>query len=788
MTLEIALTFAILIGAVVLFITEWIRVDLTALLVLVVLALTGIVTPEEAVAGFSNSAVITAWAVFILSGALIATGVADGVGRQVLRLSGGSEARLLVVLMLSAGVLSAFMNNTGVAALMLPVTINLARQTKVNPSRLLMPLAASTLLGGMLTLIGTPPNILASDALEAAGFQPFEFFDFAPMGAILLLIGILFMLLLGRRLLPQRSAVEALDGRSDDPRVTSNLYDLDERLAAVLLPEDSPLAGHTLGKSRIGRALGLTILGLQHPGSGLMPITATTVLSGGDHLLALGKLDRLEELSGTPNLIIEPAELRAEELFAAGIGLAEVSIGQDSAVVGRTISELGLRSQYGFNVLAVQRDATYYRTDLQMLRLEAGDMLLVAGNREHLVALTSDPAMEGMLHIVEEPLQKSAQYALDASLLAVRLTPDSLLSGKALRDSRLAGAYDLSALAIWRDGEPQLMPGPETVLSAGDLLWLEGQPEDLTLLRGLQTLEIERGSGPRELPLEEANMGLVEAVLAPRTSLLNRTLRDIDFREKYGVTVLAIWHNGRAYRSNLGEMALQPGDAFLLYGPRQKLALLAREPDFVLLTRDLPAPARPEKALLSGIIMLAVVASVLVGWLPIAVAALSGVALMVLTGCLTMEEAYRSIEWKAVFLIACMLPLGIAMETSGAAALLAAEMAALVGGWSGLAVLAGFFVFTSLATQFIPTAVVTVLIAPIAIKTAVDVGISPYSLVMVVAIAASASFMSPVSHPANVLVMGPGGYSFGDYVRLGLPLTLIVLLATLLFLPLIWPL
>ena len=208
----------------------------------------------------------------------------------------------------------------------------------------------------------------------------------------------------------------------------------------------------------------------------------------------------------------------------------------------------------------------------------------------------------------------------------------------------------------------------------------------------------------------------------------------------------------------------------------------------MLLTKELPPAAHPEKAWIAALIMLSVVLSVLVGWLPISIAAVAGAAVMVLTGCLTMDEAYRSVDWRAVFLIACMLPLGVAMEASGAATFLAEGMVDLVDGWGPLALIAAFFLFANLATQFIPSAVVIVLLAPIAIKAATDLDVSPYSLVMVVAIATSASFMSPVGHPGNVLVMGPGGYRFADYIKLGLPLTLVTLLIVLLLLPVFWPL
>jgi di/tricarboxylate transporter len=252
--------------------------------------------------------------------------------------------------------------------------------------------------------------------------------------------------------------------------------------------------------------------------------------------------------------------------------------------------------------------------------------------------------------------------------------------------------------------------------------------------------------------------------------------------------VLAIWREGRAYRSNLRDMALRFGDALLLYGPRDKLKVLGSEPDFLVLTEEAQEAPKLNKAPIAALLMGVVLLPVILGWLPIYITAVIGATLMVVAGCLTMEEAYRSIEWKAVFLIAGMLPLGIAMQQTGAARLLADGVVSTVGELGPLAVLAGLFVLTTLATQVMPNPAVAVLLAPIALNTANDLGMSPYALMMTVAVAASASFLSPVSHPANVLIMGPGGYRFTDYIRVGLPLTAVVLVVTLLVLPLFWPL
>lgn len=788
MTTEILLTLLILLAAVILFISERLRMDVVALLVMVSLAVTGLVTPAEALSGFASPAVVTVWAVFILSGGLALTGVASIVGRQILRLSGTGEVRLMVIIMLTSGLLSGFMNNVGVAALMLPVVLNIARQTQLRPSRLLMPLAAGCLLGGMTTLIGTPPNILASDALRDAGLEPFRMFSFTPVGLVALLGGTVFMVTVGRRLLPARHPAQALAEAAANGAGELDLFELDNHLAAIEIPLNSPLAGKSVEESRIGRVLGVTILGLERAGRRRRNVTPSTILEEGDRLLALGNLDRLEELRRGPLLVIQDGSGLLSHIVSPDTALAELTVAPNSALIGRTITELDLRHQYGFNVLAIRRMGFIYRQGLREIPLNEGDLLFVQGDKEALQAAADSPDIGEQLRILSPEMEPSAGFLLEERLLLMRIPAESVLAGHSLAESHLGDQFGLLVLGLLRDGSTMVVPPPETELQAGDRLLIEGSPSVLDIVRGLQTLVVHKSDDYNQNLLESEVIGLEEAVLSPFTTLAGRTLREIGFREKYGLSVLAIWRNGKAHTTHLGEMALQPGDAFLIYGPRNKIRLLSSEPDFLVLAKDLPEPPRREKALPALAIMTGVILTVVVGWLPIAIAAVAGAVLMVLTGCLSMEEAYRQINWQAVFLIAAMLPLGIALEDSGTAQFLAERVIGLVGGYGGLALLAGLFVLTTVASQVMPNAAVMVLMAPIALNTAADTGVSPYALMMGLAIAASASFMSPIGHPANSLVMGPGGYRFSDFVKIGIPMTLVVLLVTLVVLPLVWPL
>jgi di/tricarboxylate transporter len=333
------------------------------------------------------------------------------------------------------------------------------------------------------------------------------------------------------------------------------------------------------------------------------------------------------------------------------------------------------------------------------------------------------------------------------------------------------------------------LPEPEDELMAGDQLIMLGPPENAEILKELTDLKITEASGsPRLTDLESEEIGLVEAMLSPHTNIAGKTLRQLRFREKYDLTVLAIWRQGQAIISNLPHLPLRFGDALLLHGRRANFSLVGQDPDFLVLTESAQEALNLKRMKVSLYIFSAVLLSVLLGMLPIYIAAVVGSALMVVTKCLTMEEAYRAIEWKAVFLIAGMLPLGVALDQTGAARYLAEGVVSLAGPFGPVAVMGGLIAVTFMGTCFVPTAALVVLMAPIAIKTAADTGMSPHSLMMAIAMAASASLVTPVSHPANVLVMGPGGYRFLDYVRVGLPLTLLIFVILLFVVPIFWPL
>jgi di/tricarboxylate transporter len=596
-TIENLLVLGILAVAVVLFVSEKLRVDVVAMMVLVALVLTGLVTVEEAFSGFASPAVITVWAVFIVSGGLTRSGVADLIARQVVRLAGRNQLRLTVLIMLAVGVMSAFMNNIGAVAILLPAVMSVARETDIPPSKLLIPLAWASLLGGNMTMIGTPPNILASSILETyADIEPFRFFDFTPMGLVVLGAGILYMVLVGRHLLPKRSP-------------------------------------------------------------------------GGD----------------------------LADSYPVQEYLTEARVAGNSPLMGKTVREADLENRYGLNVIHIH---------------------LCCQEGETVSAMTDHRLQEGdELHL------------------------------EATADAILAASQTLG-----------LVPVPD---------------------RPIQ---------PWEPEPERSAFELAEVVLAPSSSLRGKTLRQIDFRSRFGLAVLAIRHQGETLFARLGDVALDFGDSLLIQGPVDKINLLRRERDFLLLDMPPLEIRRTQKAPVSIAILLGVLVVVTAGWLHVSAAMFIGALLMVLSGTLTMDEAYRSIEWKSVFLIAGMLPLGLAMENTGTARLLADQIVGLVGDWGPLAVMMGIFVMTGLLTEVMSNAAATVLAVPIAIDAALGMGADPHAFVMAIVIAASTSFLMPIGHQVNVLVFGPGGYRFSDYTKVGVWLNVVLFILTALILPLIWPL
>ncbi len=785
MTAEIAIVLSILFVALILFVTEKVRMDVTALLVLAALALTGVLQPREAVSGFSNPAVITVWAMFILSEGLANTGVANIIGRYVLRFTGKTESRMIFVIMLTSGSLSAVMNNIGVAALMLPVVLKVARETDTSPSKLLMPLAYGSLLGGLTTLIGTPPNLLISDALKQNGLEPFGLFDFTPIGAIVMVGGIAFVAFASRLILPDHGKPISTSDRKGAQSLFCQ-YELGERTFFLKLGPNSTLAGRSLTESQLGKALGFRVIALQRDGETIFAPEPHSKLHYGDRLLTQGQAERLAELRGWQELTPEDISPDASTLLSKDVSVAEATIAPDSPLLGKTIKEIDFRNRYDATILLIRHAGEIKARHLARQILSEGDKILLQGKDSSIAQLREDSNFSRFELATEEDIARYASIA--ERLFEISISPESWLAGKAIKDSQLRQSFDLHVLKIQRQGVDMLLPEPQEILQANDRITLHGRREDLQLIRGLQKLEIQYPDEEETGILESDQVSLAEATLSPKSKIVGQTPADIQFSERYGLQLLGIQRADRSYRSRLGKMPLEFGDSFLIMGPKEKLGLLEKDPDFIFLSQVETKTYQTSKSIIATGIMLAVLIPVFFGWYPIAITAVTGAALMVLFGCLKMEEAYRAIEWKSVFLIAGMLPLGTAIEKTGAAELLASGIMSTVGGYGPWSVIASLYIITAIATTIIPTSALVVLMAPIVLKSCADLGISPQSGMMAVALAASASFTSPISHPANILVMGPGGYRFVDYIKVGAPLAIVVFIIAMLTLPVFWPL
>jgi len=616
------LTLGILAVAIFLFITEWLRVDVVALGVVVTLMLSGILTTSEALSGFSSSAVLTIAALFVVGGAVLQTGLAGRIGRRILTIAGDSQARLIMVIMVTVALLSGFMSDTGTVAVLLPAIISLAWNAKISPSKLLIPLTFGALLGGAMTLIGTPPNIIVSDILREAGLSPFLFFDYTPVGVILLVAGILYMLLIGLRLLP-------------------------------------------------------------------------------DHQIKQD-VQRVE----TPEELIKQYQL-PDNLF-------RLRVRRGSAVVGTAIQESDIRDQFRVNILDLLRDS---------------DPREVAKLGERRLILQSDPV--------------------------------------------------------------SISPEPETILESGDLLIVQGNFNDVSHAAAALNLGLQSTQEDDHQSLVNYEIGLAEVLLPPRSSLVGKTIVEARFGTIFNLTVLGIRRPGISNELDLKTTSLRFGDSLLVQGSWENIqALRKRRRDFVVMGQPeemVGAPAR-RKAPIALLVLVGMLILLVTNAVPVAAASMLAGLAMILTGCMTIDDAYAAVDWKSIVLIAGMLPMSIALEKVGLVEIAASSLTDALGAMSPLLVMSCLFLMTSVFTQVLSNTATTVLIAPIALASAQNLGLQPYAFLMTVAIAASMAFASPVASPTNTLVMGAGNYRFKDYIKVGGPLILIAMVITVLVLPLLWPL
>ena len=601
MSTSLWLALGILLLMLVLFVSNRLRLDLIALMGLLALTLTGLITTGEALAGFADPVVLMIAALFVVGAGLFQTGVADALGRRVEAMAGQSLAGLTAVIMLVTALLSGFLSSTGTVAVMLPVVLAIARRRQISPSRLLMPLAYAALLGGMLTLIGTPPNLVVTAQLQQSGIEPFGFFSFTLPGLVMLALGLVYVLVVGPWLLVERKPACAEPGEPSWAELFAQ-YELDQQLQHLQVPRHSLLASADVSSSELRSRFGVTVLA----------IASTT---------PKGRFVRKAE----PGTMIRDQD----DLYVVGT----------EAAVAEIVDRFGLR--------VVQRRA--------------------------------------------EP-------------------PASLL--------------------------------------------------------------------------------LVDAVVPPRSAFIGRTLRQLRLHSGAGVTVLAQRAGGSESVFLDLDRPLAAGDTLLLTGGPRALKQTARSRRDMLLLADLQSEVS-ERASLASVaiaILLGMMLAMTFGLVDNVIAVLLAAVALVLTRCVSVEEAYRSINWEAVVLIAAILPMATALDKTGGLALAADALMNTTGDYGPLAVMAVLFIFTAGLSQVVSNTATTVLVAPIALQAALALDVNPYAMLMAIAIAASSAFATPVSSPVNTLVLSAGGYRFGDFVRFGVPLQVLMLIATLIAVPLLFPL
>lgn len=607
MEANLQLTFGILIVTIILFISDKFRLDLVALMSLLSLLLLDLVSVQEGLAGFSNPIVVMIAALFVIGGALMQTGVADSVGQLLAQLMNKYQNWVLSILMLTVATLSAFMSSTGTVAVFMPIVISLAAQLKIPTSKLLIPLSFSSLIGGMLTLIGTPPNIVVSNELAANQLEPFGFFDFTPVGLIVLLVGILYMNFLGQRLLPARSA-------------------------------------------------------------------STLSLS--------------------------------------------------------------------------------YATD--------------------------EPDVKMMLK----------NYGVSNLLFRLKIEENSFFNYHQLKDLKLPEKYQISILSVRRNHKVH-MAGPDTLFETGDILIVEGSAENVMQMVKEHNLSIVERKRSTDL-LASDHHGLVEVILTPRSRLIGKTIQSSNFREKYGLHVLSLWRSGEKINDNYINTKLKFADLLLVYGAWSKIGILQTERrDFVVASQPQSLRIKQKvdlKQILAVLIVVIMLILMTFKVLATVTAILLAAVAMILFRCLNMEEAYRSINWESLVLIACMLPMATALQKTGGIEFISETLASNLGGMGVSVILMSLFLLTSILSQFMSNTATTVLLAPVALQLALSLGYSPESFLMVIAVAASTAFATPIASPVNSMILGPGNYTFMDFVKVGVPLQLLIMVVALIVVPIFFPL
>ena len=768
MSLETSGLIIILLSVIFLFFTEKVSADLAALCALLFFIILGYLTPREAFSGFSSSVVLTIIPMFMIGAGLRLTGLADSAARLITNNFGNKESVNIAVIMIVGVIFSSFMNNIAATALLMPTVIGIAHRASHSPSRLLIPLSFATMLGGAITLIGTAPNIVASQILLEQGSRGLKFFDFTLFGSIISLVGIAYMVFLGRHLLPDNKHLLTGRGKS-----LSALYHLHEYIFALRVTKKSGINNETLANLHFAENLGVNVVAIANEAHKVSPAGPSTVVSRGDTLLVNGAKSHLQELMRFRGVRMLGFDfINLEEAFA----VKSLEIKDEQA--GQTVRELSLFSAYSILAFAMERDGEITFQDLAHCLLKKGDLLhVIVSGHSNLEELLEDFS-------IRESDQKSKDNLLSIvgdNLRLLELPDYSELAGISLKDSKMSALTGLVVLAAVRGQEIVVVTDSDFKFLSKDKLIVLGETKKINSLSKLGELELLSTQDSTAM-LESIDTGLMEVVLAPRSQLISKTVMDINFREKYDMNIIALWREGNAVLHDFKKIPFKFGDALLLHGLRSKIQLFAKDPDFVVLRESLPFSQRKNKmlyALLSIFMLLAVSSS---GLFSIETAAWIAAAVLILSGTITMEEGYREVDWKIVVLVACILPIGIIFDKLNIAQAFSAAFIQLFAESGVFIMLAFLVVLTSLVSQMLEGTLAVLFFVPLALSLANQFSIDPHIVAIVIAISASNAFLTPFSHRSHLLVMGAGAYQLKDYLRVGFPLTIILHLALLLLL------
>jgi len=609
---DINLTIAILIIASIFFMRGKVRSDLVAVCALLALMLTNILTPTEALAGFSNSVVIMMVGLFIVGGGIFRTGLAKMISSKILSLAGNNENRLFILVMLVTASIGAFVSNTGTVAVMLPIIVSMAASANINPRRYLMPLAFASSMG-MFTLISTPPNLVIQETLISNGYKALSFFSFAPIGFVALSVGVVVLFFLSK----------------------------------LLVTKNDP--------SSVKKKQGKTL-----------------------------------------NELAQEYQLQQQSY--------KVEVRSDSPILDKSLAELKIATNYNVSISKIVRRVKTSRFSKSL---------------------------------VEE------------------------------------------------------VAGPKSVILQDDILYCHGEMADIERFVSENNLFFDKADN-KEPFSDFQESGIAEIFIMPNSKLINRTISDIRFREEFNVNVLGIQRQNEYQMHDIKDAKLHSGDALLIQGSWANIASLGdRQDDLVLVGQPLKEASKvtlDQKAPLAAIIMLLMIVAMVFEIVPSVVAILLAAVAMVVTGCIrNVEEAYSTINWESIVLIGAMLPMATAFKNTGVDTLISNGLIGQLGSYGPYVLLAGIYFATSLLTMFISNTATAVLFAPIAIQAAIGMGLSPYPFLFAVAVAASMCFASPFSTPPNALVMSAGRYTFMDYVKVGLPLQLLMGIVMIIVLPILFP-